>query len=110
MGRYQKLLISISRRGYGWYVAVKSVKAACAIPAFVCYICLSVVCAVLVTAWEFGKTLHAVALGSIVELIEFWDRRWFTGFSRQHYNRMLDCWHLHYPVKAPAELDREKGE
>ena len=107
---YRELLIWLSRRGYGWYVAIKGLKAAWSVPAFLIFIPILVACAAVWIVWEFGKSLHAILLGSIAELVEFWDRRWFTGFSRQHYNRMLDRWHLPYPVKAPAELDREKGE
>lgn len=98
-------LQSLAAKGYGWYLALKIVKALLSVPLFVCWIGVLSVLAVCIGVWDAIKAFAwDLPAGMVQEARDFWAKRWLSGFSRAYYSGLS-----HYkpaPTPLPAE-DRQ---
>ncbi|WP_293705515.1 hypothetical protein [Stenotrophomonas sp. UBA7606] len=84
-----KLIKRICGIGYGWYVAFKVFKAFCAIPVLAVRIVWAVILACVLLVYCTFRTWLEIIFEDIPVWFSGYTRtRWFTGFSRQHYNKI----------------------
>src|SRR5690606_18055565 len=102
------ILRRICGRGYGWYLAIKIVKAVIAIPLFPIYIVGVPVLYCVLRVLLFCKYLIAKFPYELyAECVEYWGWNWFRNFSRRAYNKI---YHAPKPIVYGDYADEEEED